>query len=211
MIPKILHFVWLGDKLPDEEQKNIDSWHKHNPDLKIMLWGNDNIKELNLNEGAMKAFRAGDGIYGYQSDIIRQHAVNMFGGFYSDTDIECHKKLPEDFFKKDYVFIKPREGANWLNPAFFGSYEKSPVTNKIVSGIVEVSKEYVDERRCYIYGPTYFSRVIRLSIGMPTYSDILDIPKYLENSLVLDYTFWCNRNKDRYITHYFKASWIKRK
>lgn len=211
MIPKTLHFVWLGSELPYEEKRNIDSWKKHNPDLKIMLWGNNNISQLNLNEGAMKAFQAGEGIYGYQSDIIRQHAVNKFGGFYSDTDIECHRPLPQEFFTKNYVFIKPRESANWLNPAFFGVQSNSSLMEQMVNGIVEKGRAEVDERRCYIYGPVYFTKVIRKNIGISHDENILNIPNFLANSLVLDPWFWSLKNDERYCTHYFKASWVKRK
>jgi mannosyltransferase OCH1-like enzyme len=47
MIPKKLHFVWIGDesKRPDN---CIQSWVKLNPDYEIIIWGNTELSEYPL-------------------------------------------------------------------------------------------------------------------------------------------------------------------
>ena len=209
MIPEVLHFVWLGSKLPEGEIKNISSWKRHNPYLTIKIWTDKHISDLDFSEGAMKAFEAGDGIYAYQSDIMRQHIINKFGGFYSDADIECHKPIPRDFFSKDYVFLKPHPKANWLTNAFFCVHTNSDLITQITEGIVAKDKEEVNRRRCYIYGPQYFTKVIKDYAGLTIQDSVTDLPTKMKNCLLLNHDFWRPKNPNRYCTHYAKASWRK--
>jgi mannosyltransferase OCH1-like enzyme len=209
MILKLLHFVWLGSKLPEDEIKNISSWERYNPDLKIRIWTEKDIPELGFSEGAMKAFTSGDRIYSYQSDIMRAYIINKYGGFYSDTDIECYRKLPDDFFQKDYVFLKPHPKANWLNCAFFGACTDSSIMKNMVSGIVEKGKEEVNRRRGYIYGPQYFTKIINNHAKSGRHDLVIDLGKRIKNTLILSPDFWNRHNPDKYCRHYAKASWRK--
>jgi mannosyltransferase OCH1-like enzyme len=43
MIPKRLHYVWVGSKLPAKQRDFIDSWRATNPDYEIVCWNEDNI------------------------------------------------------------------------------------------------------------------------------------------------------------------------
>ena len=38
MIPKILHFLWMGPKMPDIYQKSLDRWKELHPDYEVKLW-----------------------------------------------------------------------------------------------------------------------------------------------------------------------------
>ena len=44
MIPKKLHFIWVGDetKRPDN---CVDTWRSRNPDYEIKIWGNASLVE----------------------------------------------------------------------------------------------------------------------------------------------------------------------
>jgi len=37
-IPKVLHFIWLGNDLPETYKENILSWKRLNPDYTIKIW-----------------------------------------------------------------------------------------------------------------------------------------------------------------------------
>lgn len=45
-IPKILHFIWIGDvfKMP---YKCMKTWADKNSDYKVVLWGNEEIEGSN--------------------------------------------------------------------------------------------------------------------------------------------------------------------
>ena len=43
LIPKIIHYFWLGgSELPDDYKKNIDTWQKYCPDYEIIRWDESN-------------------------------------------------------------------------------------------------------------------------------------------------------------------------
>lgn len=60
MIPKILHYIWLGpNDIPALEKKCIDTWKLYNPDYTIIKWDESN---LNINYPAyQKAYKEKNG------------------------------------------------------------------------------------------------------------------------------------------------------
>ena len=100
MIPKIIHYVWLGKKeKPKLFYKCLDSWKKFCPDYEIKEWNEDNF-DFSDNKFAMQAYSLKK--YGYVADYIRVKVLNEFGGIYLDTDVEIIKSfdqlLKNDFF-----------------------------------------------------------------------------------------------------------------
>lgn len=99
LIPKIIHFIWLGPKpLPEKYLDNIQSWHTHNPTYRILVWS-DRQKELpdyveahliqELSLQCAKEFSEASN-WGEKADLIRYELLNQIGGIYSDTDVVCH-------------------------------------------------------------------------------------------------------------------------
>jgi mannosyltransferase OCH1-like enzyme len=48
MIPKILHFIWLGGIMPEQYVKMVNSWKFHHADWTINIWNDENILQLPL-------------------------------------------------------------------------------------------------------------------------------------------------------------------
>ena len=94
MIPKIIHYIWFGDELPEDYQKFINHWKEVMPDYEIMGWNLNNIKvEHNEYTDNVKS-------YAYLSDYYRLKILYEYGGIYLDTDVEVFKKFDE-FLKYD--------------------------------------------------------------------------------------------------------------
>lgn len=91
MIPKIIHYIWLGNNpIPAELATCIDSWHKHMPDYQIMKWDDSVISQVNMtfvNE-AIQAKK-----WAFASDVIRLWALYNYGGIYLDTDVKVLKSF----------------------------------------------------------------------------------------------------------------------
>lgn len=131
-IPKYIHIIWLGSKLPDEYEEYYATWRTFHPDWTIIFWTDsvenyskgsivltsfDDLSELLLDEDHHKniVVHAGDNLrfnngiffnksnnYGERSDILKWEIIYRFGGVYVDTDHECLK--PIDILHYTYDF-----------------------------------------------------------------------------------------------------------
>ena len=100
MIPKIIHFVWVGDQpKSDLVLKCIATWKKYLPDYEIVEWGNDAFTKIE-NIYAQQAYE--NKKWAFVSDYLRLHALKYFGGFYFDTDLEITSDISE-FRALDFV------------------------------------------------------------------------------------------------------------
>lgn len=91
MIPKKIHYCWFGrGEKPKLAQKCIASWKKFCPDYEIIEWNEDNF---DIAHSDYTKFTYDHHMYAYLSDYVRLWAVEMYGGFYFDTDVELIKSL----------------------------------------------------------------------------------------------------------------------
>ena len=42
MIPKIIHYAWLGPSMPDYAKSRVNEWKEKLPDWEFMFWNEDN-------------------------------------------------------------------------------------------------------------------------------------------------------------------------
>ena len=108
MIPKIIHYIWFGGKpFPEKVQKCIDSWHKYLPDYEFKLWNEDTF-DVNSVEFTKQAYA--NKKWAFVSDYVRMYALNKYGGWYLDTDIEILKPI-ERFEEHRMVLGTDHDGA----------------------------------------------------------------------------------------------------
>ena len=90
MIPKIIHYIWLGGKpLPELAEQCLASWKKHMPDWQIMRWDETTLQKSNCWLDQMplyvqQAYAARK--FAFVSDYIRLWALEQYGGLYMDVD-----------------------------------------------------------------------------------------------------------------------------
>lgn len=99
-IPKIIHYVWLGESKKDKLiQMCINSWKKFCPDYEIIEWNEKRISDIH-NQFLTEAIQ--EKKWAFASDYIRLYALFNFGGLYFDTDLEVKASmdafLSHDFF-----------------------------------------------------------------------------------------------------------------
>ena len=100
MIPKVIHYVWVGPaKKPSSVEKCINSWKKNCPDYQIIEWNEKSFESIK-NRYLEEAYAAGK--YAFVSDVLRLHAL-LSGGIYCDTDLEITKNL--DVFLENSFFM----------------------------------------------------------------------------------------------------------
>jgi len=85
MIPKIIHYVWLGNQPMGElGQRCMASWSRFLPGWEIRRWDETNS---NLNHPYVKMMMKRR-LYAFASDYLRLEALLQQGGLYLDTDVE---------------------------------------------------------------------------------------------------------------------------
>lgn len=98
LIPKHLHFVWIGDesKCP---HNCIDSWRRLNPDYQITIWGNHELENNDwvFKEQMQRIWETGQ-LYGV-ADLMRWEILYQHGGIALDADSLCIHPIPEWILK----------------------------------------------------------------------------------------------------------------
>jgi len=85
MIPKIIHYVWLGGSPLNPLGKHcLESWQKHLPGWRIHRWDESNSPIAHPYVSQM----LGEKKYAFASDYVRLQALADYGGIYLDTDME---------------------------------------------------------------------------------------------------------------------------
>lgn len=125
MIPKIVHYVWLGgNPLPANMQKCLDSWKTHFPDYTIMKWDESCLSEVD-SLFANEAFA--EKKWAFVSDVIRVYALYKYGGIYLDTDVLVYKSFdnllsyPAFIGRESSLHMKGRHTINYVTTCTFGS------------------------------------------------------------------------------------------
>lgn len=135
MIPKILHFVWLGKApYPELMTQCIASWEKYCPGYQIMKWDEDNFP-MDRYSFVREAYNAKK--YAYASDFIRLWALYNYGGIYCDTDLEL--VAPLDGLLNDAGFIGFQQPDLYLQTALMGFVPHSDI-------VFDLLNEYDDKR-----------------------------------------------------------------
>ena len=94
MIPKIIHYCWLGgNPLPELEQRCLASWHKHMPDWEYKCWNEDTFDISSAPLYVRQAYDAHK--YAFVSDYVRLWALEKFGGLYMDVDFMVYRPFDE--------------------------------------------------------------------------------------------------------------------
>jgi mannosyltransferase OCH1-like enzyme len=131
MIPKIIHYVWVGGNQKDYlTLKCIESWKKYFSDYEIIEWNNDNIP---LNVDYVKhAFE--NRKWSNVSNYIRLHALIEHGGIYFDTDFEVIK--PFDFLDGISSFLGYESNEPLVNSAVLGAKPNSEFLKECLAFLV---------------------------------------------------------------------------
>lgn len=121
MIPKLIHYIWIGEKpMPNDVLKRIEICKKFNPDYIIKIWDNNNFTFSN-NQYCKEAYESKK--WAFVSDYIRLSVLYDYGGIYMDTDVEVVKNL--DVLLK-YKAFSGFESENRIPTGTMGAEPKNP-------------------------------------------------------------------------------------
>ena len=198
MIPKIIHYVWVGNNpKPKDIKKCIKTWKKHLKDYKIIEWNESNF-DISSHPFVKKAYEAKK--WAYVSDYIRMYAIYNYGGIYLDTDVLVLENF--DKFLNNKVFVG-FERENYPFTAVFGAEKKNKFIKKLLdyydnldaynfdfenNNTISVSNILINE-----YGCSKENKEQLLKDGIKVYKD--DI--------------LCNPSKNSTTVHIFTGTWLE--
>lgn len=152
MIPRTLHFIWVGDesRRPDN---CIATWKRHHPDWQIKVWGNHELATVGwVNADHMRemAPRELNGV----ADMMRWEILYNEGGIVLDADSVCLRPLPdwmletEAFACWENELVRPR----LIAAGYVGSVPGNPFFGQIILDI-QAKPTVVDRRAWQTVGP----------------------------------------------------------
>lgn len=101
MIPKVIHYIWLGkNKKPKNWLEVFQSWQKFAMDYEIKEWTEENISEFILPNYFYTAMTEKQ--WAFASDVLRCFILEKYGGLYLDIDQKLLRSLPDDFLRPDF-------------------------------------------------------------------------------------------------------------
>ena len=200
MIPKKIHYVWVGGNEKNNTIKQcMKTWGKHLEGYEVIEW-NENNFDIDSHPFVKAAYKAKK--WAYVSDYIRAYVIYKYGGIYLDTDI-----LVLDNFDR---FLNNRASVGFENPqypftAVFGAEPGHPLVKDMI--------EYYDRLDEYKFD---FEKNNTISV-----SDLL-IKKYHckvgnkfqildEDIAVYPDTVLCNPSENSISIHVFTGTWLEGK
>jgi len=155
IIPKRIHLIWLGSRLPERCQKVVDSWKKFHPKWDIKVWTDEDVPHFGMENKA--AFDKSIN-WGEKSDIWRYEILYRYGGIYIDTDFECLK--PFDLIHKSTEFYAGicYEEIALLGNSLIGSVPKHPILARCIQQIQVGPGDNNANRIQRETGPYHFTR-----------------------------------------------------
>lgn len=198
-IPKIIHYVWVGNnEKPEAIQRCMKTWKKHLSDYRFIEWNEDNF-DMNAHPFVKKAYEMKK--YAFVSDYIRAYAIYKMGGIYLDTDVIVIENL--DRFRNHKAFVG-FENPSYPFTAVFGAVKMHPFIKDMLelyegkefnfdrnNQMAEVNTKTVSEILVEKYGCKVNNSYQELREGIAVYPD----------------TVLCNPSKESAAIHVFTGTW----
>lgn len=126
IIPKIIHYFWGGETMPDLMKRNVEHWYELCPGYEIRQW-NDHNYDISKNKYMLQAYEAGK--WGFVSDYARLDIVYKYGGIYMDTDVSMVKRPDELLYQKCFAI---NDASFFMNlGAGFGAIEGMDIIKEL--------------------------------------------------------------------------------
>lgn len=209
MIPKIIHYVWVGgNPKPKNIQRCMKTWRKHLKDYKIIEW-NENNFDIHENKYVEEAYKAKK--WAFVSDYIRAKAVYEYGGIYLDTDVEILKCLDPLLNLSAFAgFESKKLVAMGLG---FGAGKGHPFIKRLMKDYEE--RKFLREDNIFdltaspfIQTETFQKYGLKLNNKIQKVMDVTVLPAECLNP---DYHMIPHITKNTFTIHHFSGSWTSEK
>lgn len=134
MIPKLVHYVWVGpNPYPEDARQRVEDWKRLLPDYRFMLWTEENIDFSPMFVRQAYGVRA----YNRVANYARMAALETCGGIYMDHDVELLK--PFGLLLRDSCFAgfqtMDPAATDQVNTAVFGAEPGHPFVRRVLAAM----------------------------------------------------------------------------
>lgn len=165
MIPKIIHYIWVGSQIPDNIVKQIEKNSQFFSEYTTKIWTEKNMPPLNAF--AQKAYE--DKKWAFVSDYLRFYILYHEGGIYLDTDMDVLKPL-DNLLGKTFFSGWNRRGRE-VYAGIIGTIKKHSYIKDILEAYEEIEsgryptspeimtqcyEKYEDKEYLFILDSRYF-------------------------------------------------------
>jgi len=199
-IPKIMHFIWLGNnKLPDIYIYYIKSWIKNHRDWIFCFWNDTNIPNL-INQ---KYYDKTD-VYAMKSDILRYELLYIFGGVYVDCDFLCIQNI--ESIIKNYKGFSGYESDEYIAIGLMGFVPYDIILYNIIKRLSYHINHNSGKSIPELSGPVFFTKIWNIYNTNAHYSfPIHFFYSYTFQDKIKNIQY--NIHKNNYAIHMWGHSW----
>lgn len=201
MIPKKIHYVWVGghEKTADIE-RCMKTWQSNLKDYEIIEWNEENF-DMNMNEYIKVAYAQKK--WAYVSDYIRAYVIYHEGGIYLDTDVLVLDNLDQFLDNRAFVGF---ENPQYPFTAAFGAEPKHPFVKDMLDFFEGESFTFDKENQMKNVNTKTVSDILidKYSCQLGDKEQILDEGIHVYPSGIL-----CNPSADSSTIHVFTGTWME--
>lgn len=201
MIPKKIHYVWLGKGEKNDRIKHcIESWKKYLPDYEIIEWNEDNF-DIEYNDFTKKAYE--NKKWAFVSDVVRLYALYKEGGIYMDTDVEVYKPLDEFLNEEGFSGF---ECKHYPVTATLGAVKGNPVIKLMLDYYNAIDFKLYDNWQDYITYQETNTCIMSNILGMLGIDREKDEIQHIKHFTIYPQSYFFTKDEG-YTYHSFNGSW----
>ncbi len=213
MIPKHIHYVWVGGSLPQEQREYVETWRANNPDYMFTLWNENNI------DFSIKAIRDAytQKKWAKVADIARLHAILKHGGIYLDTDFQLFRPLDSLLQHQCFFGFQTKEPSpDWVANGAFGAVPGHWFIAQAFAAVLNIRPLPGALERPTMFGPKLVTKLL-VKNGLRSYSpdgtmvrDVFLCPTETFYPYAFDEEFHDSCiTQDTLAVHHWSKSWEK--
>jgi mannosyltransferase OCH1-like enzyme len=205
-IPKKIHQIWVGSKIPDVYKKYTDTWIKFHPEWEYKLWTDHNIDDLEITSKDVFKRASNPAM---KSDILRYEILRQHGGLYIDTDFECIKPFDDLLYLNFFTGISYDTEFIVYN-GLIGSVPNHPILNDAVR-IKDIYNGNVGSMILHSTGAYHFTKCFSNNLTSKVVAFPMEYFYPYPNHIRGHGNPKSFLTKDSYALHYWEVSWSNKK
>jgi inositol phosphorylceramide mannosyltransferase catalytic subunit len=207
VIPKKIHQIWLGGKLPEKYKSFTESWQILHPDYEYKLWTDADADSFEFERPEVYY---GSQNLGTRSDYFSYEILRKHGGIYLDVDFECFRSFDDLLFLKFFAGVAYDPKLE-IYHGLMASVPNHPILDSCVKDIVPYSGEN-GEKIMNSTGPYHLTRCLLKNVDSTTEGVVVFPPQFFypwpnyERFGKNPYIFL---QSESYALHHWTVSWLK--